>query len=98
MSPCMRTEPASFRRASRVGSTRKRSTGIDVLEVALQRDLDIVMDLERSEQGGVGLQPPRGLGDHRTGAERPALGDLELEGDRVRPAADGQLSNDSETT
>jgi len=47
--------------------------------VALQHDLDLVEDLQRPEQRGVGLHAPVRLFDRRGGGDRAVVGD------RTRP-------------
>ena len=70
-SPSTRTAPAPCRRASRAGSTRRPSTATEDWQVAVEHDLDLVDDLQRPEQRGVGLDPPGGLRDDGAAAERP---------------------------
>ena len=74
-----RTAPGPCRRASRAGSTRRPSTGTRPrLGAALERDLDLVGDLERAEQRRVRLHAPVALLDHgprrRPRRRRPARG------------------------
>ena len=71
-SRCTPTAPARCRRGSRAGSTPRPSTATEACEAAsVERDLDLVGDLERAEQGRVGLDAPVGLLDDGDAAERP---------------------------
>ena len=66
---------ARCRPASRADSTRRPSTATERQAggVGVDRDLDLVDDLERAEQRRVGLDLPLGLLDRRDGAEPPAV-------------------------
>ncbi|MEJ7715784.1 MAG: hypothetical protein WKF40_08845 [Thermoleophilaceae bacterium] len=58
--------------------------------MAVEHDLDVVRDLERPEQSGVGLHAPGGLCDDGGGAERPVVANEEVEGDRLGLIGDRQ--------
>ena len=67
-SPSTRTAPAPCRPGSRAASTRRPSTATDgwepaAVKVPLDRDLDLVGDLERPEQRRVRLDAPVALLD-----------------------------------
>ena len=91
-SPSTRTAPARCRPASRAGSTRRPSTATDGYSLRVEHDLDLVGDLQRPEQGGVGLHAPAALRDDGGGAERPVVGDREVERDRPGRAGERQVA------
>ena len=64
--------------------------------MAVERDLDLVGDLQRAEQGRVGLHAPVGLLDHGARAERPVVAEREVERDGLGRAGERQLALDAE--
>ena len=71
-SPSTRTAPVLCRRESRAGSTRRRSTPDDRAcgrQAGIERDLDLVGDLQRPEQRRVGRDTPVGLLEDGAAAE-----------------------------
>ena len=60
--------------------------------LAVDRDLDLVDDLQRAEQRGVRLDPPVGLLDDGDRAEPAVVVDGDVERDRVRRAAEREVA------
>ena len=77
------------RAAARRRGRPRRADGLPRLsvEVALERDLDLVEHLQRAEQRRVGLHAPVGLLDAARGAERAVVADREVERERPVRAA-----------
>ena len=65
------------------------------LELAVERDLDLVEHLQRAPQRGVRLHAPRGLRDGGGGGERAVARHRELERERLRRPGQGQLALDA---
>ena len=89
-----RTAPARCRPGSRAGSTRRRSTATDQLgrQAGVERDLDLVGDLQRAEQRRVRLDAPVGLPDDGATAEPAVIADGHVEGERARCADERELA------
>ena len=86
-SPCTPMAPAPCRPESRADSTRRPSTATNRRAVRLERDVDLVRDLERPEQRRVRLHAPVALPDGGAAGEPSVLAGRELEADRVAPPA-----------
>ena len=67
------------------------------LELAVERDLDLVEHLQRAPQRGVGLHAPGGLRDGGGGGERAVVADREVEREWLRRPGQRQLALDPQT-